>query len=146
MQIILTKDQYEKLMELVYLGNWLLNSYRGDERLEEYDRVAEQVLSFAPSNGLQDRVEFDEFEGRYFPSRKLDEDLKKFVDEYDDDVFWNVLIERLAERDLIRARGEEAVDAMDYDEYSRSLEPYLKKYEKEIDDSGVEHLEIFKIS
>jgi hypothetical protein len=146
MQIILTKEQYEKLMELAYLGNWMVNSYRGDERIEDYDRAAEHVLSFAPSSGLQDRVEFDEFEGRYFPSRKLDEDLKEFVDDYDDDVFWNVLIERLAERDLIRAQGEEAVDKMEYEEYSRNLEPYLKKYEKEIDESGVEHLEIFKVS
>ncbi len=146
MQIILTKEQYEKLMELVYLGNWLVNSYRGDERLEEYDRVAEQVLSFAPSSGYQDRVEFDEFEGRYFPSRKLDEELKQYVDEYDDDVFWNVLIDRLAERDLIRALGEEAVDNMEWDEYNQNMEPYVKRYEKEIDESGVEHLEIFKIS
>jgi len=146
MQITLTKEQYEKLMELVYLGNWMANSYRGDERIEDYDRAAEHILSFAPSAGHQDRVEFDEFEGRYFPSRKLDEDLKPLVDDYDDDVFWNVLIDRLAERDLVRAQGEEAVDKMDWEEYSRNLEPYLKKYEKEIDESGVEHLEIFKIS
>ncbi|OGD21253.1 MAG: hypothetical protein A2W03_09540 [Candidatus Aminicenantes bacterium RBG_16_63_16] len=146
MQITLTKEQYEKLMELVYLGNWMANSYRGDERIEDYDRAAEHILSFAPSAGHQDWVEFDEFEGRYFPSRKLDEDLKPLVDDYDDDVFWNVLIDRLAERDLVRAQGEEAVDKMDWEEYSRNLEPYLKKYEKEIDESGVEHLEIFKIS
>ena len=146
MQITLTKEQYEKLMELVYLGNWMMNSYRGDERIEEYDRTAEHLLSFAPSSGLQDRVEFDEFEGRYFPSHKFDEDLKPFVDDYDDDVFWNVLIDRLAERDLIRAQGEETVDKMDWEEYSRNIETYIKKYEKEIDESGVEHLEIFKIS
>jgi len=146
MQITLTKDQYAKLLELTYLGNWVVNSYRGEERLEDYDRTAEHVLSFAPAAGLQDRVEFDEFEGRYFPSRKLDDELKPLVDEYDDDVFWNVLIERLAERDLVRAQGEETVDKMDWDEYNRNIETYIKKYEKEIDESGVEHLEIFKIS
>jgi hypothetical protein len=146
MQITLTKEQYEKLMELVYLGNWLVNSYRADERIEVYDRTAEHVLSFAPSAGFQDRVEFDEFEGRYFPSQKFDEVLKPLIDDYDDDVFWNVLIDRLAERDLLRAQGEETVEKMDWEEYSRNVEPYIKKYEKEIDDSGVEHLEIFKIS
>ena len=146
MQITLTQEQYAKLLELTYLGNWVVNSYRGEERLEDYDRTAEHVLSFAPSAGLQDRVEFDEFEGRYFPSRKLDDELKPLVDEYDDDVFWNALIERLAERDLVRAQGEETVDKMDWDEYNRNIETYIKKYEKEIDESGVEHLEIFKIS
>jgi hypothetical protein len=146
MQIILTKEQYEKLMELVYLGNWVVNSYRADDRLDEFDRMAEHVLSFAPSSGYQDRVEFDEFEGRYFPSRKFDEELQQYIDEYDDDVFWNTLIERLAERDLIRAHGEETVNRMEWDEYNQKIEPLLKKYEKEIDDNGVENLEIFKVS
>jgi hypothetical protein len=146
MQIILTKEQYEKLMELVYLGNWVVNSYRADDRLDEFDRMAEHVLSFAPSSGYQDRVEFDEFEGRYFPSRKFDEELQQYIDEYDDDVFWNTLIERLAERDLIRAHGEETVNRMEWDEYNQKIESLLKKYEKEIDDNGVENLEIFKVS
>jgi hypothetical protein len=146
MQITLTKEQYEKLMELVYLGNWVVNSYRADDRLDDYDRMAEHVLSFAPSSGYQDRVEFDEFEGRYFPSRKFDEELQQYIDEYDDDVFWNTLIERLAERDLIRAHGEETVNRMEWDEYNQKIEPLLKKYEKEIDDNGVENLEIFKVS
>jgi hypothetical protein len=146
MQIILTKEQYKKLMELVYLGNWVVNSYRAEDRLDEYDRMAEHVLSFAPSSGFQDRVEFDEFEGRYFPSRKFDEELQQHIDEYDDDVFWNTLIERLAERDLMRAYGEETVNKMEWDEYDRKIEPLLKKYEKEIDDSGVENLEVFKVS
>jgi hypothetical protein len=146
MQLNLTKDQYQKLMELVYLGNWMVNSYRTDDRVDEYDRTAEHVLSLAPAAGFVDRVEFDEFEGRYFPSRKFDEELRQYVDEYDDDVFWNTLIDRLAERDLIRAHGEETVNKMEWDEYNQKIEPYIKKYEKEIDDSGVENLEIFKVS
>lgn len=146
MQLNLTKDQYQKLMELVYLGNWMVNSYRTDDRVDEYDRTAEHVLSLAPAAGFVDRVEFDEFEGLYFPSRKFDEELRQYVDEYDDDVFWNTLIDRLAERDLIRAHGEETVNKMEWDEYNQKIEPYIKKYEKEIDDSGVENLEIFKVS
>jgi hypothetical protein len=146
MQLNLTKDQYEKLMELVYLGNWLVNSYRAEDRLDEYDRTAEHILSLAPAAGFVERVEFDEFEGRYFPSQKFDEDLRQYVDEYDDDVFWNTLIDRLAERDLIRDLGEETVNKMEWDEYNRKVEPYIKKYEKEIDDSGVENLQVFKAS
>src|SRR4030043_231944 len=98
MHITLSQDQYEKLMHLVYLGNWLVNSYRGSERLEEYDKLAEDIMSSAPSAGLKDRVEFDEFEGRYYPSRKLDEEMRKFWDEYDEDAFWNMLTDGPAGR------------------------------------------------
>jgi hypothetical protein len=142
MQITLSRDQYEKLMHLVYLGNWLVNSYRGDRRLEEYDKLAETVLSFAPAAGLQDRVEFDEFEGRYSPSRKFDDEMGKFWEEYDEDVFWNMLVDGLAERDYIRKHGGENLEAVDWEEYTKKLEPFLRKYEKEIDQHGLERLEV----
>ena len=146
MQITLSQDQYEKLLHLVFLGNWLVNSYRGNERLETYDKLAEDVMSFAPAAGLKDRVEFDEFEGRYYPSRKLDEEMRKFWEEYDEDVFWNMLIDGLAERDYRRQHGEDDLEGMDLDEYDKKLEPYLKKYEKEINDHGLDRLEVRLVS
>jgi hypothetical protein len=146
MQITLSQDQYEKLIQLVYLGNWLVNSYRGGERLEEYDKLAEDIMSFAPSAGFKDQVEFDEFEGRYYPSRKLDEAMRGFWEEYDEDVFWNMLIDGLAERDLGRKYGEENLDTMEGGEYDKRLEPFLKKYEKEIDEHGLERLEVRLVS
>jgi hypothetical protein len=142
MNITLSQDQFKKLLHLVYLGNWLVNSYRGDRRLEEYDRLAETILSFAPSAGLKDGVEFDEFEGRYSPSRKLDEELDKFWREYDEDVFWNMLVDGLAERDYIRKHGEGDLEAIDWDDYNKRLEPFLRRYEKEIDEHGLERLEV----
>jgi len=146
MNITLSRDQYEKLIHLVYLGNWLVNSYRGNERLAEYDKLAEDILSFAQSAGLKDHVEFDEFEGRYYPSRKLDEELRAFWEDYDEDVFWNMLIDGLAERDYARQHGRESLDAMGSEEYEKKLEPFLKKYEKEIKDHGLERLEVRLVS
>lgn len=146
MQITLTTAQYKKLMELVYLGNWLINSYRGEERIEDYDQVAEHILSFAPAAGYKERIEFDEFEGRYYPSSKFDEELRQSIDEYDEDVFWNLLVDRLAERDLVKVFGEEKVNSMEWDEYNEKIEPFMKKYEKEIEAAGVENLQVFKAS
>ena len=142
MQITITQDQFEKLLHLVYLGNWLVNSYRGEQRLEEYDKLAETILSFAPTSGLKDKVEFDEFEGRYSPSRNLDEEMGKFWREYDEDVFWNMLVDGLAERDYVRQHGEDNLEAVDWDEYNKRLETFLRKYEKEIDEHGLERLEV----
>jgi hypothetical protein len=146
MQITLSQAQYEKLIHLVYLGNWMVNSYRGSQRLEEYDRLAEDIMSFAPSAGFKDQVEFDEFEGRYYPSRKLDAAMRGFWEEYDEDVFWNMLIDGLAERDFGRKYGQENFEVMEGDEYDKKLEPFLKKYEKEVDEHGLERLEIRLVS
>ena len=39
MQIELTKKQYRRLLDLVYIGNWVLNSTRGTDRFSDYDEV-----------------------------------------------------------------------------------------------------------
>ena len=146
MHITLSQDQYEKLLHLVFLGNWLVNSYRGDERLEEYDKLAGDIMASPPPAGREEPGAVDEFEGRYYPSRKLDEAMRGFWEEYDEDVFWNMLIDGLAERDLGRKYGEENLDTMKGDEYDKKIEPFLKKYEKEIDEHGLERLEVRLVS
>lgn len=146
MQIHLTQDQYKKLLHLVYLGNWMVNSYRDDQRLEEYDQLAEDIMAFAPAAGMKDRVEFDEFEGRYYPSRKLDEEMRSYWQEYDEDVFWNMLIDGLAERDFGRKYSDENLDTMEWEEYEKKIEPFLKRYEKEVDEHGLERLEVKLVS
>ena len=39
MKIELTEQQYRYLLDLVYIGNWVLNSTREDDRIKEYDQV-----------------------------------------------------------------------------------------------------------
>ena len=39
MQIELTSKEFRRLLDLVYIGNWVLNSTRGDDRIKEYDEV-----------------------------------------------------------------------------------------------------------
>ena len=33
MELHLTEKQYRRLLDLVYIGNWVLNSTRGDDRI-----------------------------------------------------------------------------------------------------------------
>ena len=40
MEIKLTEKQFRRLLDLVYIGNWVLNSTRGDDRIRQYDQVA----------------------------------------------------------------------------------------------------------
>lgn len=43
MKIELTEKQFRRLLDLVYIGNWVLNSTRGDDRIREYDEVESTV-------------------------------------------------------------------------------------------------------
>ena len=37
MQIDLSKKEFRRLLDMVYIGNWILNSTRGDDRFADYD-------------------------------------------------------------------------------------------------------------
>ena len=44
MQIELTKKEFRRLLDLVYIGNWVLNSIRGDDRFADYDQVESKLF------------------------------------------------------------------------------------------------------
>ena len=37
MQLELTEKEFRRLLDMVYIGNWILNSCRDDDRFEDYD-------------------------------------------------------------------------------------------------------------
>ena len=46
MEIKFTKEQYENLMKLVYLGNWMINAIRTDDRVKKYDELKHYIFFF----------------------------------------------------------------------------------------------------
>ena len=44
MKIELTEQQYRYLLDLVYIGNWVINSTRENDRIREYDEVESLYL------------------------------------------------------------------------------------------------------
>jgi len=60
MELKLNKEQYKKLLELVYLGNWMVNAYRTDDYLEEYSDVVSNIFSQAEAAGLEGKAVKDE--------------------------------------------------------------------------------------
>jgi len=124
MQINFTKSQYEQLLKLVYLGVWLTNAHRTDDRIKEFDDLESYVLSMAKEFGLDKFVDDEPMDGRtHFPSRHFEEEteVQRLIAEYDENTFLDELIERLAEMKFANKYSE--------DEYKRmSREEYLEKF------------------
>ena len=57
MQIELSKKEFRHLLDLVYIGNWILNSTRGDDRFQPYDDLESKLFSLCRSSGMQVLVE-----------------------------------------------------------------------------------------
>ena len=57
MQIQLTTKEFRRLLDLVYIGNWILNSTRGEDRFQDYDDVESKLFDLCRTNGMHALVE-----------------------------------------------------------------------------------------
>ncbi|HNT02082.1 MAG TPA: hypothetical protein PLB50_05190 [Candidatus Saccharicenans sp.] len=146
MELNLNRGQYEKLLELVYLGNWLINAYRTDDYLEDYAEIVSLVFSQVEKAGLEDKAVKDELGDRYLPSFDFEESLHDYISEYDSCCFWEELINRLAEREALKEFGSLPLDKIDLNEFLEKKNKYLRVYEQEVEESGLKNFELIKKS
>ena len=95
MTLEFTNKQFRRLLDLVYIGNWILNSTRGDQRFADYDEVESLVFGKALVSGMPALAEV--YEGEIVPSRAFAEGgIHEAIMEYENNVFFDILAEDLA--------------------------------------------------
>ena len=52
MTVELTAKEFRRLLDLVYIGNWILNSTRGEDRFSDYDDLQEKFFALCLKNGM----------------------------------------------------------------------------------------------
>lgn len=146
MNVSMTKQEYRLLLDLLLVADWVIHGNRADDapEAEPYRMLTQKFLSLAPQFGLQDLVEIDDEHNQYRPTGELEQSTRawKLLDEYDDLVFWEELIVRLAERDVSGMPGKAEVSAMSTEEYDRYAVPLEEKYANEFFENGLDRLVI----
>lgn len=133
MKLELTDQEFRYLLDLVYIGNWVLNSTRGDDRIEEYDQVEGKVFSHCVPQGMPKLVE--RYRGSLIPSRAFaDGGIHEAIADYEDTVFFDILAEELARRDMEYA----PISKENYDELVSRMEDYIEEFEAH----GAEHISV----
>ena len=124
MTIDLTEKEFRRLLDLVYIGNWILNSTRGDDRFEDYDLVQEKLFSLC-TQSMPSLIQ--RWQGHIFPSRAYEDGgIHEAIADYEDAVFFDILAEELARRDL----GLVDSDPEDFTELNARMEEYLDEFDK----------------
>ena len=125
MNIELSEKQFRRLLDMVYIGNWILNSTRGDDRFEDYDLLQEKLFALCPGHGMRSLVET--WQGHIFPSRAYEDGgIHEAIADYEDAVFYNILAEELARRDL----GLENSDPEDFTQLQERMEEYMDEFDR----------------
>ena len=61
MTIELSEKEFRRLLDLVYIGDWILNSARGEDRFEDYDNVLEKLFALCPRVGMGALIGLEEW-------------------------------------------------------------------------------------
>ena len=133
MQIELTETEFRRLLDMVYIGNWILNSTRGTDRFSDYDRVESLVFSYCKDHGMESLIEL--WNGHIVPSRAYaDGGIHEAIMDYEDAIFFDILAEELARRDMDYA----PISNQNYDELVARMDEYMEEFEQ----NGTDRLQV----
>ena len=125
MKLELTTKQFRRLLDMAYIGNWILNSTRGDDRFKDYDDVESLLFAKAREEGMG--VLAEDWQGEVVPSRAFAEGgIHEAIMEYENNVFFDILAEDLARRDMEDA----SIDQNNYAELSSRIDAYIAEFEQ----------------
>ena len=126
MQIELTPKEFRRLLDLVYIGNWVLNSTRGEDRFQDYDDLESKIFALSPALS-------EPWNGTIIPSQAYAEGgIHEAIAYYEDNVFYEILAEELSRRDM----NYPEINEDNYDEIITRMDQYMSEFQS----SGIDRL------
>lgn len=124
MKLELSKKEFRRLLDMVYIGNWILNSARGEDRFSDYDKVESRLFEQATQEGMSVLTEY--YQDEAVPSRAfIDGGIHEAIMDYENNVFFDILAEDLARRDM----DDALIDESNYLELANRIDAYITEFE-----------------
>lgn len=143
--LALTKDECDALIQMLFVALWIMSSNEDDPPpdIDRFESLEQRVLALAKNAGFDDVVRWDRHERRYYTTMEYEDRLiSGVIDKYNNDVFWNELADRLAERDVIEEFGREKFDRMHPAVRDEHIAERSDWYYEEFLARGVDHLKL----
>jgi len=141
MEITLTEKQFEKLLRLTYLGMWVAEVH-DQENNNYFSEIEQLVYSHANQIPNQKLIELDEISNKYFPAINFDPEdiIVKYIETYEENIFWDELIDRLTKRDMIKKYGLDGIQKLSPEEVLDREKEFISEYEGEFQKNGIEKI------
>jgi hypothetical protein len=148
MKINFTKKEYQTLVEMLLLADWVMTAHEEEERGETrpYRELRKKVLSHHKEMGMAEAFQYSPKEDEYFETAAYEASAPhmRFIEEHNEQVFWLELASRLAARDLAAEETLSAEGAGSEDERVTRLFEITDRYEEELAENGLENLRIVR--
>jgi hypothetical protein len=147
MNIELSKKDYRNLLDMLATAEWVFNATQArggtNPKTQKYETVMQKLLSFAKHHDCDDLVEYDGKSRKYYFNWDHDESgYMELIEDYENDVFWDELSERLASRDLANILGEEKFLKQSRDEAFIRHGRLEDRYNEEFERNGLKNVTV----
>ncbi len=145
MSIDFTDREYRLLVHMLLLAEWVLFADNNDDPgLDEYRDLLHKLIAKADQHGLRGTFEYNREHARYVPSADFEENegYMNLLDRFIDNSFWEELLARITERDLMRQLGEEAYQNLAPEQRSEMLKGLEEYYYQEFRNHGIDNFQL----
>ena len=135
MNLELTELEFRRLLDMAYIGNWILNSTRGADRIVDYDNIESRLFSQCPSADMETLTEY--VSGVARPSAAFENGgIHEAIADYEDSIFFEILAEELARRDM----DFEPIGPENLNELTSRIDEYIEEFEQ----NGIDNISLDK--
>ena len=146
MKIDINKEEYRNLIDMLYIADWVMTSHKSenDPEMDKYQQLRNKFYALAEKMGMEKLIELDTELNNYYETAEFEDEsaCHQIIDEYDNEVFWDRLIEEMTMRDLHAEVDVRKIKEKDSDVYFNRYAAIENKYIKEFEKNGLENLTI----
>ncbi len=148
MKINITKKEYRLLLDILYLGEWMLAAHDREKVPEKkkYQDVIQKFYSYAAEMDYENLIEADKESNKYYETREFEDtsEVNEIIENYNNATFWEELVSGLAMRDAKEIEGNDAFNKMSPEEKIQLLHPLEEQYHEEFMANDLTNLKINK--
>lgn len=144
MKFDVTKQEYLELIKLLFLGEWMCNAYKISPEINAaLESLRYTFFSQYKEMGAEQYINHNEQFDDYFENEKLGSELyATVITDYNNHMFWEELINRLAERHMIECYGQDIFESMMDDNKFDELDGYKEHLAKLFSIKGLDCIQI----
>lgn len=149
MNIELTPKEYRDLLDILHIADVIMSGHRRgeDNRTGGHRALIQKLYARAGGEGFDRLFSHNKNLDKYEPTEDFEQSTLAhgLVDEFNDHLFWDLLISRLTVRDAAQlAGGTERLNALSAGDRRRVEEPIRQRYIQEFGVNGVSNLEVIE--
>jgi hypothetical protein len=142
--IAFEREEVGLLLKLLYSGTFIV-APKDENEDKAINRLIQKVLLSTKMAKAFRGIEFNQTTNEYELTDSAEEAFSDDFDDFVEETFWQELLFRLGQRDIIQEIGEKEYRKMSEDELEEKHEIAEERYREEFDRNGIKNLLLIKL-